>query len=1328
MQIHFSVLTMSLELGNKLKEFLNGVSQPDKIVSNYRQHAAAQMYDPRKELKNIKKKVEAHMGHRAKLAWQAKTSLQARALQNLDPVKVNNPNSTEFIRYMNAKTGSDSTVVYGDGPERVAIFVNSTNRFKYTTNVNLYRLSTSFEASAVHFPTPVYNRQADLLNQVQWSDIDQVYQKNKERMKDLFFQSFCSESGFMRFFPAAPWAFDNDATQLDLFDCRTTEWFLASATMPKNVIIMLDLSGSMLGQRFEIAKQTVEAILETLSDNDYFNIIPFSKTANLLGTCENENMLLQATLRNKKILRSKLGTVTSEGKADYEIALAKAFSTILNHTIRLSWYTKEQYYHNRSLYHDGVVNNCSKVKILEDHVVCGTEAAFKVISDINDTDHKSEIGCNNAVMLITDGAPGYYKETFELYKIEKRVRFFSFLIGEEAVDFIQVQWMACLHRGFMVHIQNMADVHEKVQHYVKVMSRSVGYFASLVKEKDATWSGIQLERVSKKFVTTVSYPVVLNQTVMGVSSLSIPLIELEQFSVPSLIGARSHFFILDNNGYVVVHPQLTPIDPSTSKLKSGYNNMDLMEVEVISPEKHDMDTAHIFTCDNIETPKWDILYSVENLKRVYPQMNTYYTECVTNTEFIIGFAIGESDEKRVEKKLKMDYSQVREEWFEHMNFKLNPDIRYCLLNDSDSNFTPEEAFVNYVKEMQRLGSLPELCKSRRELVDSLLLDAQATADTKEIWQFKSADYREERINLVFFATPSGMVRYFEEKVEAFKYLSDIDNATDRDNYPHKHFIKEYHLKSNNEDWYKRAVRMKNRMVIDINPKYQIPYDGPKQTAYGMIENKTILAHAYQAIYLDDAVVGVVGIEFDYDYLVGSMDGVGCGPGVKNNWCFLIDEHGYIVYSSRANTTFDAYLNENSNDPRNDKNVLGKWFGSLNRVTEFTMKKLTEPRFNYYSINKFVDYQAVCQKEPVVVAHSSNGPRSPLKNLFEIARWLKNGILKMVKSFKLSYFLTFFKLQTINAYTPSFQKSGNNSYACEKESPFFIANFDKKHPKYPALNDDNNYDRPCTHSHPPCAIKIYASWVTGTNLLLVSIVNTQDSVCYDSTHCHLLGEKEMQFSFKVKTDPGELGTTTTPAPLTTTDGEETGLSKNKFKDIASSLLIQKTTPLPNLALETPIDKKFFKCKKSPSKRRKLAMDTCSYDDIQKFNFVIYLSFFLIDISYINGSIQCFCTNQHCEERITCNGEYCLVGLSLKAGKASLEQMCVDHTVDMPESCSQNWNGFTEVCSCDKEYCNTFVFLRASIDTRQQEEIENLEMLGAGNSKTYDSSRDRVIKLY
>lgn len=91
------------------------------------------------------------------------------------------------------------------------------------------------------------------------------------------------------------------------------------------------------------------------------------------------------------------------------------------------------------------------------------------------------MGCNDVIMLITDGAPGYFKNVFELYNKNKRVsnaiaktnsltlglylqiRFFSFLIGEEAIDFDQVKWMACTNRGYMVHVSNMADVQEKVQ-------------------------------------------------------------------------------------------------------------------------------------------------------------------------------------------------------------------------------------------------------------------------------------------------------------------------------------------------------------------------------------------------------------------------------------------------------------------------------------------------------------------------------------------------------------------------------------------------------------------------------------------------------------------------------------------------------------------------------------------------------------------------------------------------------------------------------------------------------------------------------------------------
>jgi len=76
-----------------------------------------------------------------------------------------------------------------------------------------------------------------LLQRIRWSDIDQQYRRNREQLKDLnfqvffsffliifpsFFQKFCSDSGFMRFFPSAPWLWEDRQSELDLFDCRVS--------------------------------------------------------------------------------------------------------------------------------------------------------------------------------------------------------------------------------------------------------------------------------------------------------------------------------------------------------------------------------------------------------------------------------------------------------------------------------------------------------------------------------------------------------------------------------------------------------------------------------------------------------------------------------------------------------------------------------------------------------------------------------------------------------------------------------------------------------------------------------------------------------------------------------------------------------------------------------------------------------------------------------------------------------------------------------------------------------------------------------------------------
>jgi len=49
--------------------------------------------------------------------------------------------------------------------------------------------------------------------------------------------------------------------------------YVENSAFPKDVLILLDRSGSMKGVRLEIARSTVEKILGTLTDDDHFNVI-----------------------------------------------------------------------------------------------------------------------------------------------------------------------------------------------------------------------------------------------------------------------------------------------------------------------------------------------------------------------------------------------------------------------------------------------------------------------------------------------------------------------------------------------------------------------------------------------------------------------------------------------------------------------------------------------------------------------------------------------------------------------------------------------------------------------------------------------------------------------------------------------------------------------------------------------------------------------------------------------------------------------------------------------------------------------------------------------
>lgn len=147
---------------------------------------------------------------------------------------------------------------------------NNTIELEYSThfggNVNL-------STSAVHVPTNVYERASNVIRAIEWSEkLNPIFVNNYEQDPSLSWQYFGSATGFMRQYPAMNWYME----PVDLFDCRTRSWYIEAATSPKDILILMDTSGSMTGIRREIARHVINNILDTLGNNDFVNIITFS--------------------------------------------------------------------------------------------------------------------------------------------------------------------------------------------------------------------------------------------------------------------------------------------------------------------------------------------------------------------------------------------------------------------------------------------------------------------------------------------------------------------------------------------------------------------------------------------------------------------------------------------------------------------------------------------------------------------------------------------------------------------------------------------------------------------------------------------------------------------------------------------------------------------------------------------------------------------------------------------------------------------------------------------------------------------------------------------
>ncbi|XP_055029584.2 voltage-dependent calcium channel subunit alpha-2/delta-1 isoform X3 [Misgurnus anguillicaudatus] len=306
---------------------------------------------------------------------------------------------------------------------------------------------TSYNHTAVHIPTDIYDGSTIVLNELNWTEaLEDVFKKNREEDPTLLWQVFGSATGLARYYPASPWMDARKTpSKIDLYDVRRRPWYVQGAASPKDMLILVDASGSVSGLTLKLIRTSVSEMLETLSDDDYVNVVHFNTKVNNTACFDH---LVQANVRNKKILKDAVQNITAKGITNY---------------------TK------------------------------GFEFAFNQLSNPN----ISRANCNKIIMLFTDGGEERAEEIFSRYNLDQMVRVFTFSVGQHNYDTGPIKWMACANKGYFYEIPSIGAIRINTQEYLDVLGRPM----VLADAKQVQWTNVYLDALELGLVVTGTLPV-----------------------------------------------------------------------------------------------------------------------------------------------------------------------------------------------------------------------------------------------------------------------------------------------------------------------------------------------------------------------------------------------------------------------------------------------------------------------------------------------------------------------------------------------------------------------------------------------------------------------------------------------------------------------------------------------------------------------------------------------------------------------------------------------------------------------------------------------------
>uniref|UniRef100_A0A8C4IQZ7 Calcium channel, voltage-dependent, alpha 2/delta subunit 1a n=1 Tax=Dicentrarchus labrax TaxID=13489 RepID=A0A8C4IQZ7_DICLA len=636
-----------------------------------------------------------------------------------------------------------------------------------------FKRLVSYNTTAVHIPTDIYEGSTIILNELNWTEaLEEVFRKNKEEDPSLLWQVFGSATGMARYYPASPWMnSSNSANKIDLYDVRRRPWYIQGAASPKDMLILVDASGSVSGLTLKLIRTSVSKMLETLSDDDYVNVVYFNDKASYASCFEN---LVQANVRNKRMLKDAVQNITAKGITNYR---------------------------------------------------GGFELAFEQLAQMN----VSRANCNKIIMLFTDGGEEKAEEIFKKYNPNQAVRIFTFSVGQHNYDKGPIQWMACTNKGYYYEIPSIGAIRINTQEYLDVLGRPM--VKDNKKAKQVQWTNVYLDALELGLVITGTLPVFnktntgskkaqkfQNQLILGVMGIDVSLEDIKRLTPRFTFGPNGYYFAIDPNGYVLLHPNLQPL---TAKFHEPVT-LDFLDAELENEIKVEIRKQMI----DGQTGNYTISTLVKSQDERYIDLGqrTYTFAPVKGSDYSLALVLPEYSMHYIRANIGDTITQAKSlsaynvsesllaDKFDEYGYTFIAPRVYCKdLKPPDKNKNNTEFLMEFNNYIDTKTPNHPLCNV--ELVNRLLLDAGITTELLKIWKQNELQHG---VLARFVATDGGITRVYpksaglswEEDAETYE-SSFYKRSLDNDLY----IFTPTHLKENTSD---DSVLVSRAVNIEIN--------------------------------------------------------------------------------------------------------------------------------------------------------------------------------------------------------------------------------------------------------------------------------------------------------------------------------------------------------------------------------------------------------------------------------------------------------------------------------------------------------------------------------